>query len=224
MITRRGSGCWAMCSSMWALSASIQWRSSITSTTGPAAAAAAMAGTTSRAGSPPGGQSWLTTSKARPSEPGWAAAIVDVTPLGRRAMNSRINRVLPMPASPETSTSSGPSQATTSAASTRPVSRASAAARPTIVDDRPLRPESIASTIPPVRSGDAVSTVGLDRHELGVVGPDHSENGARRRRCRGLVAANQPLPGGCIAEADLAIGAERVGELEVVEHEPSVRL
>ena len=54
----------------------------MTSTTGPAATAAAIAGTTSRAGSPSGGQSWLTTSNARPSEPGCAAAKIDVTLAG----------------------------------------------------------------------------------------------------------------------------------------------
>ena len=41
MITRFGHGCWAMRSIRLALAASIQWRSSTTSTSGPAATAAA---------------------------------------------------------------------------------------------------------------------------------------------------------------------------------------
>ena len=173
----------------------------MTSTTGPAATAAAIAGMTSCAGSPSGGQSWLTTSKARPSEPGCAAAEIDVTLVGSRAMNSRSNRVLPIPASPDTSTNSGPSQEATSTASTRPVNRASAAAR---ADHRRRQ----AMTPGQHRVDDTPEVI--SRRSGHFVGSPHARIRRARRQRESLSAARRqraPCCAGRVAAVWLRCGA-----------------
>ena len=64
----------------------------------------------------------------------------------------------------------------------------------------------------------------LAHDAFGFVGPDDREEACRRPVGRwGLVAADESVPCGCVAEPGLAIGADGGGELVVVEHERSVR-
>ena len=144
MITRFGHGCWAMRSMRLALAASIQWRSSTTSTTGPLATAAATRSNTAAATSssaPPVPTSVATASSGRPIEPGWAVTVTrrHAGPAGTRPARAT-RRVLPMPASPDTRATVGWSPVITSAASTMPARRANGRARPTITGLIPTRP------------------------------------------------------------------------------------
>ena len=64
----------------------------------------------------------------------------------------------------------------------------------------------------------------LAHHASGFVWPDDGKEARRRPVGRWrLVAADESLPCGGIAEPGLAIGTDSGGELMVVEHERSVR-
>ena len=100
-----GHGCWAMRSTTLALAASIQCRSSTTSTVGPrAVASATIVNTASARSSPdsPAGPSEATASSGRPIDPGCADTPIVVTRGGTAANASSTSRVLPMPGSPDT--------------------------------------------------------------------------------------------------------------------------
>ena len=100
MITRFDHGCCAMRSIRLALAVSIQCRSSITSTAGPFATAAATRSKTAAATSSPArppSTMPATASSGRPIEPGWAMTAMLATCAGSDVTSSRTSRDLPMP-------------------------------------------------------------------------------------------------------------------------------
>ena len=178
-MTKLDHGCWAMRSTRLALAVSIQWRSSITSSAWPLAAAAATKSKNAPATSSPlrlGSTSPITASSGRPIDPGWAVTTIVVTVEGSDCTISRTSRVLPIPASPETNATAGCSDVITSAASTIPARRAKGRARPTMTGLIPTRPLNTTSTL----EGPATTAI---RRAAGRVRRDRApgEAGGRRR-------------------------------------------